>query len=56
MNETLNSIISRKSTRAFKSEQIKDSDLQLILDAGRFAPSGGNTQPWLFAVIQNKEL
>ena len=56
MNETINTIISRKSTRAFKPDQIKDNDLQVILDAGRFAPSGGNTQPWLFTVVQNPAL
>lgn len=54
MNETVNSILSRRSIRKFKSEQISDEDLQVILEAGKFAPSAMNQQPWHFTVIQNK--
>lgn len=55
MNETLNSIRERRSTRVYKQEQIKDEELQLIIEAGRYAPSAANQQPWHFTVIQNKE-
>jgi nitroreductase len=30
--------------------------IQRVLEAGRFAPSGGNCQPWKFVVITNKEI
>ncbi len=56
MNETLKTILNRRSIRAYKPEQIKEPELQAILEAGRFAPSGMNTQPWHFSVIQQKEL
>jgi nitroreductase len=56
MNETLKTILNRRSIRAYKLEQIKDEELQTILEAGKFAPSGMNTQPWHFSVIQNKDL
>jgi nitroreductase len=56
MNETLKTIASRRSIRQFKQEQIKDSELHSILEAGLQAPSGHNDQPWFFSVIQNKDL
>lgn len=57
MKSVLDVIKSRRSTRAFKNEiQIKDEDLEKILEAGIWAPSGHNSQPCFFTVIQNKEL
>lgn len=56
INETINTILSRRSVRSYKEEQIKDEELQTILEAGRFAPSGMNRQPWTFTVIQNREM
>ncbi len=56
MNEILNTIISRRSIRKFKPEQIKNEELQTILEAGKYAPSAKNQQPWHFTVIQNKEM
>jgi len=54
MNEVLDNILTRRSVRSFKSEQIKDDELTLILKAGTHAPSGMNKQSWQFTVIQNK--
>lgn len=56
MNETLNNILSRRSTRKFKQEQIKDEELQTILEAAKYAPSAMNQQPCHFTVVQNKEV
>jgi len=56
MNETLKNIRNRRSTRAFLPEQLKDVDMQAILDAGIYAPSASNQQPWHFTVVQNKDL
>lgn len=56
MNETLKSIRNRRSTRSYLSEQIKDEELQAIIDAGIYAPSATNKQPWHFTVVQNKDL
>jgi nitroreductase len=56
MNETLNSIRNRRSTRSFQSEQIENDELQAIIDAGIYAPSATNLQPWHFTVIQNKDI
>ena len=56
MNDTLKTILNRRSTRAFKPEQLKEEELQSILEAGKHAPSAINEQPWHFTVVQNEEL
>jgi nitroreductase len=55
-NETLKTIRNRRSIRSFKSEQIKEEELQAILEAGLYAPSAKNQQAWHFTVIQCKEM
>lgn len=55
MNEVLQNILTRRSVRTFKEEQIKAEELDLILKAGTYAPSGMNKQSWQFTVVQNKE-
>lgn len=54
-NETLKIIKQRRSIRSFKDKQIKDEELQAVLEAGLFAPNAGD-QAWHFTVIQNKKL
>lgn len=44
----------RKSIRRFKQTPVPDGDIKKILDAGRWAPSANNTQPWSFIVIRDK--
>lgn len=56
MNETIKTILSRRSVRTYKEEQIKEEELLTILEAGRLSPSGMNRQPWLFTVVQSKEV
>jgi len=56
MNETLKTLLNRRSIRTYKNEQIKDVELQTILQAGKFAPSAMNEQSWHFTVIQNKDV
>ena len=55
MNEVLNVIKSRRSVRNFKPEQISEESLDLILEAGIYAPTAHNDQPWHFTVIQNED-
>lgn len=49
-------ILNRRSTRAFKKEPLPDFMIRRILEAGRYAPSAGNSQPWKFAVVKNPEI
>jgi nitroreductase len=54
MNEVLNSIKNRRTIRKFKPNSIDDEMLQVILEAGRWAPSFSNLQPWRFIVIKDQ--
>lgn len=54
--ELFDAIHGRKSIRRFKQTPVPDEDIRKILDAGRWAPSANNTQPWSFLVIKDKEL
>ena len=55
-NVVLKALKERRSCRSYKSEQIKDEELQAVLEAGTYAPTGmGYQDPWIVAV-QNKEL
>ncbi len=56
MNETLKVLKTRRSIRSYKAQQINKEEIQQILEAGIYAPSGMNRQPWHFTVIQNKEI
>jgi nitroreductase len=56
MNEVLKTIKSRRSIRAYKPDQIKQEELDLIIEAGIHAPTGHNTQPWHFTIIQNPDV
>lgn len=55
MNEVMKNILTRRSIRAYKEEQISDADLNTILEAAKFAPSGMSKQNWHFTAMQNKE-
>ena len=46
---------SRKTTYEFSKKPVKESQLKNILEAGRWAPSCSNTQPWYFVVVKNKK-
>ncbi|MFC0903603.1 nitroreductase family protein [Clostridium sp. MT-14] len=54
-NQVLETILKRRSIRKYGKDQIPDEKLSLIIEAGRFAPSGGNNQTSHFIVIQNRE-
>jgi nitroreductase len=45
----------RRSTRRFKTDPIPDEMVEKIIEAGRWAPSGANSQPWEFIVIKDRE-
>lgn len=56
MNETLKNIGNRRSIRTFLPEQINGTDMQAIIEAGIYAPSATNKQPWHFTVIERKDI
>ncbi len=54
-NQVVECIMSRRSIRAYKPEQIKDEELKTILECAINAPSARNSQPWEVRVIRDKE-
>jgi len=46
----------RVTTYEFASKGLKKSDLDSVLEAGRWAPSFQNSQPWRFIVVTKKAL
>ena len=47
---------SRRSCRAFDpSKAVSRDDLLKIVEAGRLSPSGCNSQPWKFIVVDSPE-
>jgi len=53
--ELFETIARRASVRNLKPTEIPEGELERILDAGRRAPSGRNTQPIEFIVVQDAE-
>jgi nitroreductase len=47
----LEAIRGRRAIRSFKSTPVPKKILEEVLEYGRWAPSGSNTQPWEFAVL-----
>ena len=46
----------RRSCRSFENVSFSESQLTAILDAGRWAPSPLNLQPWEFIIINDPEV
>jgi nitroreductase len=56
MKSTLKDLKNRRSIRAYTAEQISDEELDAILEAGTYAPSGRGSQSAVMVVVQNKAL
>ena len=54
-NETLETLRNRRSCKAYKPEQIKEDELDTILDAGTWAPTGMGKQSPIMIAVQDKE-
>lgn len=53
--EALEVLYNRRSIRKFKPEQIKDEELDAVLKAGVYAPTGRGLQTPLIVAVQDKE-
>lgn len=51
----MNSLISRRSIRQFKSEKIEKEKIEKIIEAGRWTPTGKNAQDVSYIVIDKKK-
>lgn len=54
--DILNLIKSRRSIRKYKNKAVPAGYIDKILEAGRWAPSGQNNQPWRFAVVKDEKI
>lgn len=54
-NNVLETIKKRRSIRKFLQEKIKPEELDAIIEAGTYAATAHNDQPWHFTVIENKD-
>lgn len=54
-NEVLSAIAARRSCRAYQPEQIKPEELDAVLTAGTWAPTGMNRQSPVIVAVQDKE-
>lgn len=56
MNESIKTLLERRSVRSYKPEHITDEQMNTILEAGKYTPTGMGHQSVTFVVIKNKEI
>ncbi len=56
MKDIFDVINSRRSIRSYKKEQLKDTEIEKIINAGLMAPTARGEQPWYFTIVQNQDL
>ena len=54
--DAIENILSRKSVRNFKDQEIDDQTLDTLMKAAMAAPSAVNKQPWVFYVCKSEEV
>lgn len=54
MKDILNLIKTRRSIREYTDKMPSDDIIKIVIEAGRWAPSGLNNQPWRFVIIKDK--
>jgi len=54
--EIIDCIMTRRSIRKYRQKEIPDAKLRTMLECAMMAPSAGNSQPWQFVVIRDKEI
>ncbi len=55
-NPVLEAIFNRRSVREYEDRPVEQELIEKILEAGSWAPSGLNNQPWRFAVVTDPVL
>ena len=50
-SDLINFIKSRKSSRNFIFQKVDNNTIKEIIECGRWAPSGNNTQPWKVCIV-----
>ncbi|HIQ74141.1 MAG TPA: nitroreductase family protein [Candidatus Cottocaccamicrobium excrementipullorum] len=55
MNQTIETILHRRSIRNFAAKPIKEEDIRTIVNCALHAPSARGLQTWEFTVVENKD-
>ena len=53
--DILDLIKTRRSIRKYTPEKVSDDDINKLVEAGRWAPSSSNKQPWKFIIVSKEE-
>ena len=56
MTELIELMKNRRTIRKYRPEQISEEELQLILEAGQYAPSAGGAQSTRIVALQNRTI
>src|SRR5947207_9545622 len=48
-------VLRQRACRDFTDAPVPDADVERMLEAATHAPSGENTQPWVFVVVREDE-
>jgi len=54
--DVLKAIKTRRSIRKYRRDPIPEKLIFKILEAGRWAPSAGNSQPWQFIILKDDQI
>lgn len=54
MDDVMEQIKARRSVRTFKQDALTKAQIEKILQAGMYAPSAKNRQPWKFVVLSGR--
>jgi nitroreductase len=52
----LNLLRTRRSIRRYRPDPVPDEMIEQLLEAGRWAPSASNRQPWTFIVVRDEAI
>jgi len=55
MNQVIDTIMKRRSVRFYKDKKIPRDQMEIILQAGNYAPTGAGTQMWRFVVVEDDD-
>ena len=54
--EVMEALLTRRSIRKYKDQDVTDEQIRKILEAAMMAPSAGNAQPWQFVIVRDQEV
>lgn len=56
MNETMKTILTRRSVKKYTDRMVSDELIKQVVEAGTYAPSGMNKQSAMIIAVTNREL